>query len=214
MRSILTMVVIAVANSVAYADLITLETTSFLRSNYTGARTILVPRFNPSLGTLNSITLNINAEISGTIAGLATGPANSPNGWATEFTGELRLSGTGFSVNRDASYGDRSGLVFQPNTPIFQFFEASVRPITVSFNTNMASYVGTGSSSISISWPNRVQNIYYSRSGTTTTRLGDLGVQSGTVTYSFTAVPEPTSLLLLLPITFGCCLFRNRAKCE
>ena len=131
--------------------LITYNIEGVLRQSYTSSRTLLVPRFDPSLGTLQAITLNINPEISGTVYGIGNGPPNSPNGWATWFSGNLTLSGPGFSVTWMLHIQTVQDLVYQPGTPVFQNYAPSIRPIEVVFATSLASYVGTGNRSISIS---------------------------------------------------------------
>ncbi len=180
----------------ARADLIILDINGFLRTSYTGPRSILVPRFNSALGTLQSVTITVNPEISGTIEGTATGSPNSPNGWATSFTGTLTLTGPGFtSTTTSGAFGDRSGFLNQPNLPVFEVFGPSVRPMTVSFSSGLANYVGSGNTNLVLSWTSS-QQLFFSSSGRTDRTTRDLGTQLGSVTYNFTAVPEPSSLAL------------------
>lgn len=195
----------------ALADIVTHPIAGRLRQSYTGAQTIQVPRFDPSLGTLNSVAITVNPEISGTIEGTATGPANSPNGWVVEFAGNLRLTGPGFNpVTRSASFGTRSGTVFQPGTPIFQFFGPSVRSITVDASDSLASYTGTGTTSLSLSWPEFDPLLFFSRSGRLDRTTRDLGSQEGLVTYNFTSVPEPTAAGVLGIVGLFAIRRRNR----
>lgn len=181
----------------AAADIVVLDINGFLRQSYTGSRAVFVPRFNASLGTLQSIQIVINPEISGTIEGTALGPPNSPNGWGAGFGGSLSLAGPGFTtITTSAAYGDRSGLLNQPGEQVFQFYEPSVRPMSVTMTTGLSNYIGSGNANLTLSWPVYTPDLFFSRGGRTDRTTRDLGMQLGSVTYTYTAVPEPSSMAL------------------
>ncbi len=181
----------------ASAAIVVLDINGFLRQSYTGPRAVFVPRFNAALGTLQSIQIAINPEISGTIEGTALGPPNSPNGWGAGFGGSLSLAGPGFTtVTTSAAYGDRSGLLNQPGEKVFEFYTPSVRPMSVTLTTGLSNYIGTGNANMTLSWPVFTPDLFFTRGGTTDRTTRDLGMQLGSVTYTYTAVPEPSSIAL------------------
>jgi PEP-CTERM motif len=177
---------------------LTLSLPGKLRTNYTGAFSILVPKFNPALGPLQSITLNIIPEVSSLIQGLGTGPSNTANGWAAGSSGTLRVTGPSF-VSRDIGFGfgDQGGTIFQPGTPVVGNFGPGSFPTAISMTANLSGYIGTGSTSLTLSRTVLNNVLFFSRSGFTTSSTNDIGYR-GTVTYSYqTAAPEPGTFVLL-----------------
>ncbi len=195
----------------ADADIVILDINGFIRQSYTGTRTILVPKFDTSLGLLQSVQINLNPEISGTIEGTATGSPGAFNGWGAGFNGTLSLSGPGFSnVTTSAAFPDRSGLLTQPNLPVFEFYGPSVRPMSVTLTSGLTGYQGTGNASLALSWPNYSPTLFFTQGGRLDRTTRDLGTQTGSVIYTFTAVPEPSSLVLCGVLIVAMALVRSR----
>ncbi len=166
------------------------EIPGLIRLPYTGSRTIQIPRFDPSLGTLESVTLHVVAQFSGVVGGYGTGPANAPNGWAIEFSGTIRLNAPSFPVLSRSFTRTRSGLVWQPGTPVYEVFgpeNLGIGPMTI--HEELEPYIGTGTVSATVSWPAFYTDLFWSRSGVTTEVSRELGVVGGMVTYTFQPNP-------------------------
>ena len=170
---------------------IELPIAGLFRATYTGGRTVSIPRFDPSLGTLESVTLIYSPEFSGTVSGVASGPPNAPNGWAVEFSGTVRLVAPGFTPIDNPHFETRSGLVYQPGTPVFQVFgprALSAGPLTIV--DGLTAYIGTANVSATLSWPVFTAYIFWSNGGTSATVTRDLGAVGGSVIYRYTPNPS------------------------
>ncbi len=198
---------------VADADIVILDINGFIRQSYTGPRAIFVPKFDTSLGLLQSVQINLNPEISGTIEGTTRGLPGAFNGWGAGFGGTLSLSGPGFSnVTTSAAFPDRSGLLTQPNLPVFEFYGPSVRPMSVTLTSGLASYQGPGNATLTLAWPSYTPTLFFTQGGRLDRTTRDLGTQTGSVVYTFSAVPEPSSLLFLCSaLFFALARLRRRA---
>ena len=193
----------------ATADSLQLPIAGLFRTTYQGSRTVQVPRFDPALGTLESVTIEYSPQISGTVSGTSAGPPNAPNGLAIEFSGSLRLAGPGFGSVDYPFYYTRSDLVYQPDIPVFQTFgPADLTTSPVSFTSALDSYIGTGFTSATLSWPQFTAYIFWSNGGTQGPITRELGAVGGTVTYHY--VPEPTSAAIILMLAAGPAVFRRK----
>lgn len=210
----LTLALLVSISPYAASETVTLPIDGQLRTTYSGPRTVQIPKFDPALGELQSVTIEFSPEFSGTVAGTASGPPNTPNGWAIEYSGTLRLSGPGFSLDFPYFYS-RSGLVFQPGAPVFEVFgPAAPTGSTGAFATHLPTYTGDGAVACSLSWPGFTCDLFWSRSGSSETCTRDLGAVGGTVTYEFAPPPCPGDLngdrvvdlvdVSLLLADFGC----------
>ncbi len=169
---------------------IELPITVLPRITYTGPRTVLIPQFDPSLGDLQSASINYSSEISGTVSGYSGGSANEPNGWAIEFSGEVRFYAPLFGSDDKPHFASRSGLVWQPNTPVYEFFQPRVLTHHLGpIEGDLSLYIGDGTVSGTLSWPVFVSDLFWSRSGTGPTTTRELGGVGGTITYVY----EPRS---------------------
>lgn len=169
---------------------VTIPIPGLFRSTYVGAKTVSIPRFDPALGTLVSVTIEYSPEFSGTVSAFASGPANAPNGWVIECSGTVRFNAPGFSAINFPHFETRSGLVFQPGTHVFQVF--GPQTLTAGFNTifnNLTSYIGTGNLSASLTWPTFTAYVFWSNGGSSATVTRDLGATGGQVIYEY--IPNP-----------------------
>jgi len=191
------------------AAVITQSIPGLFRTTYTTPRTVQIPRFNPSLGNLQSATVSFSPEYSGTVGGTSGGSPNTANGWAIEFSGTLRLSGQGLGNLDFPLFNSRSGTVFQPGTPVFESFGPTALSSSTTFTSNLASYIGVGNTAASLSEPTFTADLFWSRSGSAPAVTRDLGASGGSVAYEY-AVPEPTTSAALLGI--GLIVRRRRRK--
>jgi len=191
------------------AAVITQSIPGLFRTTYTTPRTVQIPQFDPSLGSLQSATIAFSPEYSGTVGGTSGGSPNTANGWAIEFSGSLRLSGQGFGNVDFPLFNSRSGTVFQPGTPVFEAFGPTALSSSTTFTSNLASYIGVGNTSASLSWPTFTADLFWSRGGSAPTVTRDVGASGGTISYEY-AVPEPTTSTALIGI--GLIMYRRRRK--
>lgn len=194
-----------------YAEIITVPIAGLFRTTYVGSRQVLIPRFDPSLGTLMSATISYTPQYSGTVSGTAQGSANSPNGWAVEFSGTIRLIGTGFNTLDFGLFNSRSGVVYQPGTPIFEAFGPSDLSGSTMFTDGLSSYVGAGNVSASLSWPVFTGDLFFSRGGSENPPTRDLGAVGGEIAYTYTPIPEPCALAMLVSVAVSL-LFRGQRR--
>jgi hypothetical protein len=189
----------------ASADTITVSAGSF-RTTYSGSRTMSLTKFNPSLGTLNFVSIEFLPVISGTVSGYGTGSANESNGWAYEFSGSTALSGPGFSPISRSFFFSGSGLVYQPGAPVFVAVgPATLTDTPLTLTSNLAGFIGSGTFSTTLS-ASYYTDLFFSRGGTESS-VRELGATVN-VTYDYTPVPEPASLGLLA--VGGLMLLRRR----
>ena len=205
-------VFLALSTGTTCAQLFTAELSGLARTSYSSSRQVLIPKFDPSLGTLTAVTLSYSIQYSGTIGGVANGPRNAPDGWSMEFGGTIRLNGTGFG-NLDFVFDTtRSGLTFQPSTPVFETFGPSNVSNSKTFTQNMSSYVGLGNVAASLAWPNFTEDLFFSNGGSQTSFSRALGSVGGQVTYQYIPVPEPEGVMALASaaLLVGACARRLR----
>jgi hypothetical protein len=189
----------------AKADQITLSIPGLFRTTYSSARSVQIPGFNTSLGTLQSVTVQYTPEYSGTTGGVGTGPANSPNGWAIEFSGTIQLSLPGSNTIAYPLFNSQSGLVNQPGSPVFQAFGPTDLGGSTTITSNLSAFT-TPTVNASLSWPQYTNDLFFSRGGTVTQKTRDLGAVGGTVTYNFTSTATPLpSALGAVPVLLGLC---------
>jgi hypothetical protein len=194
-RARVAVVLLLSLSTTARADILNLPIPGSARVSYSGGRQVLIPKFDPALGTLTAVSVSYTVQYSGSIGGFGTGGANTANGWSTEFSGTIRLAAPSMG-NLDFGYfNSQSGLVFQPGSPVFQAFGPANVPNTITFSSGLASYVGTGNVAATLSWPSFTADLFFSRSGVKTTTTRDLGAIGGQVTYDYIAaeVPEPST---------------------
>ncbi len=154
--------------------------------------TFSVPKHNPSLGQLNSVTIKLSHEAIASMFGTQSG-ASSTNFVNGNMRIRYTVTGPSFSsVNEDIFFNNTVGA------PASNFV-INYPQMLVSTNTNvtnsLSSYTGTGNVSFGLKM-DFLQNAFSSSSSlnysftTTTKSILD-------VTYNVTAVPEPSSLLML-----------------
>ena len=137
------------------------------------------------------MTVSYTVQYSGTLGGYGTAGANTANGWATEFSGTIRLSATSMGNLDFGLFESRSGLVYQTGAPVFQAFGPADLGNTVTFSSGLAAYIGSGHVVATLSWPTFTGDLFFSGGGVTTTKTRDLGAVGGQVTYAYVPVPEP-----------------------
>lgn len=195
MRTIIPILTASLMPLTVIAEEVTYPIDGLFRQTYSGARTVLIPRFDPALGTLESATICYTPEFSGTVSGTANGPPDRPNGWVIEFSGTIRLTGPGFGNIDFGHFETRGGTVFQPGTPIFQAFgPQALGPGCQTFDTSLGTYTGTGTVSASLSWPSFTGYVFFSNGGSQGPVTRDLGAVGGTVTYEYTSISCPSDL--------------------
>lgn len=198
MNTILTIIFLLIgAGLTINAQSLTLGIAGLNRTGYSGSRQVLIPKFDPAMGTLTSISVSYSVEYSGTIGGYGTSTANTANGWSTEFSGVIRLSGAGFGNLDYSLYNSRSGLIYQDRSPVFESFGPTSITSSGTFTQNMSGYVGSGNATATLAWPSFKADLFFSRSGVKTTTTRDLGAIGGQVTYNYTPIPEADSTAVM-----------------
>lgn len=172
--------------AISRGDSISYPIEGLFRVAYTGPRTVSIPKLPTNVGVPVAATISYSPEFSGTVAGTAEGPPNWPNGWVVEFSGTIRLTGTGFGTIDFGHFETRSGVVYQHGTPIFQAFgPQALGPGSVTFTNGLSAYSGSGNVNASLSWPVFTGYIFFSNGGTQGPVTRDLGAVGGTITYEY-----------------------------
>jgi hypothetical protein len=168
-------------------------------------------QFNSALGTLNSVSLSLTANLSGSTVGavrIAPGSDSWPISW--NYAGNVTLS----TVPLSSTWSGKGSTSVNPQpSSQFQFFSIGLSdPASTStvLTSGLSQFIGNSTFDLgalleaTASWGSTPNN---------GTEFGNFDPTAGAtlqVTYNYSAVPEPTTVvaggMLLLP--FGACALR------
>ncbi|MGD0785277.1 MAG: choice-of-anchor E domain-containing protein [Sedimentisphaerales bacterium] len=188
---------------------------------------IIVPQFDPSLGTLNSALFTFNTTIQGSsgfenlkrIGGTFSVTANNFAGITVSYNGN-QLTGAGYSDGKTynvtlgaydgtLNYGGTSGTIlaaFSNSVP----YEMLCDPIQLPqlppwFQVPLPQLVGTGNFDFSVTTDYTMQ--FYNMPANSSGAFDTLGQASVSVNYDYNPIPEPATIALL---SLGGLLLRKR----
>jgi hypothetical protein len=167
----------------------------FTLTDWTGS--LLFPQFNPALGVLNSVTLDLSASMGTTLtvqnlSGLASsGTAKTELQLTVQDAGnnliapEIDLLSPSYAYTLAPGGSTTSGLLTKTGSSSDLYTLAAI----------LAEFTGVGN--ISLNASTFTQTLLANTGGNTVaSQVTDASV-TGTVTYEYTAVPEPSTLGLL-----------------
>ena len=158
-----------------------------------GSQSLSFAQFNSSLGTLNSVTFSISSSTNNTGSGMAYNPNTTGQTFGVNYSQTFSASGNGLSLGL-GSGANGAGYAAPRQTGYAYFGNVNLSGSQVVTSSFMGQYIGTGSITTSLS-------TYASFS----LEYGSVNFEGGypptitgqaTLTYSYTAVPEPASLSL------------------
>jgi hypothetical protein len=190
-------VVLAACATSAPANTEIFTTSTPIASSLTDwSSTLAFAQFDPSLGTLTSVELNLSSTLSTTLtvtneAGSASsGTANTEvevtvQDFGNNLTAPFNVFSPGFSYSLGAGAGTSSGLLTGNN----------VSDLTYTLGTILTEFTGGGN--ISLNASTFTQPLLANTGGNTAASQVTDASLTGTVTYTYEAVPEPSTFGLL-----------------
>jgi hypothetical protein len=195
---LLSVVVAAVASPAQASTLGPLPTTTPIASTLTDwTDTLAFPQFDPSLGTLTSVELTISGAISTDITVINSSPTGSSGTAKTEcqffvqdsggnlLVPQLDLLSPVFSYSLPPGGSTTSGTLTKSGSDTQSYTSPAV----------LSEFTGLGS--ITLDASTFTQTLLANTGGNTSANQVTYGSATGTVTYNFTPVPEPSAFVLL-----------------
>ncbi len=190
-------VVLASANS-ASANVIT-ETATLPTQTASFSVPFTVPAFDPSLGNLTNVTVELKSVISPSVSLIqfAAGPLSYSN--ATAITPVELSAPASYTINESATASSSSGTLTGSAFSITNIPDAPVTDDTTIpvASADFASYEGVSPLNFTFSTPAGTYGGSTTTPGTVAFSGAWTADMTTTVTYTFTPVPEPASLGLL-----------------
>ncbi len=161
------------------------------------SNTLLFPQFNPALGTLDSVELNLSSTLTTTLTINNTSPDSASSGTANTWV-EITVQDLGdnltapFSVY-SASYGYSLGAESGTSSGLLTGNGGS--DLTYTSGAILTEFTGGGN--ISLNASTYTQTLLANTGGNTDASQITDAALTGTVTYTYTAVPEPSTFGLL-----------------
>jgi hypothetical protein len=167
----------------------------FTLTDWTG--TLLFPQFNPSLGTLNSVQLDLSASMRTTLTVQNLGGLASSGTAKTELQVTVQDAGNNLIVPEIDLLGPNFAYTLPPGgsvtSPLLTKSGTSSDLYTLA--AILAEFTGVGN--ISLSGSTFTQTLLANTGGNTVASQVTDASLTGTVTYTYTEIPEPSTFALL-----------------
>lgn len=197
--------------------------TVFMPSSYTDAYTTLsVARFNPTLGTLNSVKFDVNSLFSATVTASTSASTNQYLTWAIEDpTIQLNAPDSSTLINNTLGWitlvgtptapASGSARIRIPKLPLapYSATQSLSGSGTQTITSGLSAYIGSGN--VDLPFAATVPNFTLATlGGNNNTSMSTFASADLTVTYDYTPVPEPSSIITLLGGLGSLLAFRRR----
>jgi hypothetical protein len=194
----------------ANADTITLNSNiSFTTTDWSNS--LSFAQFNSSLGTLTGVSLVLNSTIYTTLTVTNNaGSASSGNAYT-----QVNVTVTGLTINPLTNNAFLGGIWTSPYAYNLGAGGSTTSGILTgtatssnSYSTNLSQFIGAGN--ILLPASTYTQTVLQNNGGNTTAGQSTTADLSGILTYTYTSVPVPSTVLLLGPAFFGLAAIRKR----
>jgi hypothetical protein len=164
---------------------------------YTEHEAFSLPKFNPALGTLTGVTFDGSGQATTTYTSFGTG--NEPNEEFVVFnvpTTDFVFSGTSTDAVTFLHTSDSIGVSVNPGEFRTVPFTSPLHPGPRDALTGLDRFVGSGTFSLTGITDFKPQITLVQGPPADVEKVGQSGSGQLSVTYQFTAVPEPSALVL------------------
>jgi hypothetical protein len=208
MKCLLVVAMATLLCTAANADLLT-YTASAPMAQTDWTRALLLQKFDSSLGTLNSVTLTLNASMSqtlmyenldgpGSITFEITGGQKTRCEYAVSFTGGSQLlADTILNTPTYLFEAFDGGFDFGGTSGATHVVGLSQSSGNVYTGVDMAAFVGTGVLDLSLTTGAHGASAWQATSGNIAVGVSTIAGAEVSVAYDYTAVPEPATIGLL-----------------